>query len=62
MRVPFLRAVGLLPLLLLAGASQAQEKSLRWAEIAVRARLDAEGVLHGGERRFNLRLGQHLQR
>jgi uncharacterized membrane protein YgcG len=75
MRVPFLRAVGvLLPLLLLAGTAHAQEKSLRWSELAVRARLDAEGILHveerqvmvftgdwnGGERRFNLRLGQHL--
>jgi uncharacterized membrane protein YgcG len=61
--------------LLLAGTARAQEKSLRWAELTVRARLDAAGVLHveerqvmvftgdwnGGERRFNLRLGQHLQ-
>src|SRR6476661_8136386 len=75
MRSPFRRVpAALLAALLLAGAARAQEKSLRWAEFAVRARLDAEGVLHveerqamaftgdwnGGERRFNLRLGQHL--
>jgi uncharacterized membrane protein YgcG len=62
-------------LLLLPAPVLAQEKSLRWAEMAVRARLDAEGVLHveerqvmvftgdwnGGERRFNLRLGQRVQ-
>jgi hypothetical protein len=46
MSSPFRRArTVLLPLLLLAGAAHAQEKSLRWSELAVRARLDAEGVL-----------------
>ena len=69
-----MRAAVLLLLVLLPGAALAQEKSLHWAELAVRARLDSAGVLHveerqamvftgdwnGGERRFNLRLGQHL--
>jgi hypothetical protein len=67
-------AVFFLLTLVLPGAGSAQEKAFRWADLAVRARLDAEGVLHveerhamvftgdwnGGERRFNLRLGQHL--
>ena len=67
-------AVSFLLALVLPGTGLAQEKSLHWAELAVRARLDAEGILHveerqvmiftgdwnGGERRFNLRLGQHL--
>lgn len=62
-------------LLLLPAPVLAQEKSLHWDEMAVRARLDAQGVLHveerqvivftgdwnGGERRFNLRLGQRVQ-
>lgn len=70
---PFRLAV--LLALLAPGLAAAQEKSLRWAELAVRARLDAEGVLHveerqvmvftgdwnGGERRFNLRLGDRLE-
>ncbi|HET9210324.1 MAG TPA: hypothetical protein VFR03_07990, partial [Thermoanaerobaculia bacterium] len=75
MRSPFRRArTVLLAALLLAGTARAQEKSLHWSDLAVRARLDAEGILHveerqvmvftgdwnGGERRFNLRLGQHL--
>src|SRR4029079_4578761 len=68
-------AVSFLLALVLTGTVFAQEKSLHWAELAVRARLDAAGVLHveerhvmvftgdwnGGERRFNLRLGQHLE-
>jgi uncharacterized membrane protein YgcG len=67
-------AAVLLLLVLLPGVLLAQEKSLHWAELAVRARLDSAGVLHveerqamvftgdwnGGERSFNLRLGQHL--
>jgi len=67
-------AISFLLALALPGTAFAQEKSLHWAELAVRAQLDAEGVLHveerhvmvftgdwnGGERRFNLRLGQHL--
>src|SRR4029077_208915 len=67
-------AVSFLLALVLTGTAFAQEKSLHWAELAVRARLDAEGVLHveerqvmvfpgdcnGGKRRFNLRLGQQL--
>jgi uncharacterized membrane protein YgcG len=69
------RSAVLLALLLFPGLASAQEKSLHWAELAVRARLDAEGVLHveerqvmvftgdwnGGERRFDLRLGERLQ-
>lgn len=67
-------AASLLLAFVLPGTALAQEKSLHWAVLAVNARLDAEGVLHveerhamvftgdwnGGERRFNLRLGQNL--
>lgn len=52
-----------------------QERSLYWSELAVRARLDAQGTLHveerqtmvftgdwnGGERTFNLRMGEDLE-
>ncbi len=69
-----LRSALLLAFLLLPGLASAQEKSLRWSEVAVRARLDAQGVLHieerqvivftgdwnGGERKFNRRLGERL--
>lgn len=67
-----------LALLLAALPAAAQEKSLRWAEVAVRAHLDAEGTLHvaerqtmvftgdwnGGYRSFRLGVGQelHLER
>ncbi len=70
---PFRSAV--LLALLLPGLAFAQVKSLHWAEMAVHARLDAGGVLHveerqamvftgdwnGGERKFSVRPGQHLQ-
>lgn len=63
-----------LSLLLLPAVASAQARSLHWRELAVRARLDAEGVLHveerqvmvftgdwnGGERVFDLRLGQDV--
>lgn len=69
------RSAALLTFLLLPATAAAQQKSLHWAEMAVRARLDAEGVLHveerqdmvfngdwnGGERRFSVRPGQRLQ-
>src|SRR6185295_2277601 len=75
MRMKSARLVLLLALSLVPGTAFAQEKTLYWAELAVRARLDAEAVLHveerhdmvftgdwnGGERRFSVRLGQHLQ-
>jgi uncharacterized membrane protein YgcG len=74
MRASVRLAASFLLALVLPGAAPAQEKSLHWAELAVHARIDAAGVLHveerhamvftgdwnGGERRFNLRLGQHL--
>ena len=51
MRSPFRRArTVLLAALLLAGTARAQEKSLHWSDLAVRARLDAEGILHVEER------------
>jgi uncharacterized membrane protein YgcG len=67
-------AASFLLALVLPGTALAEAKSLHWAELAVHARLDAGGVLHveerhvmvftgdwnGGERRFNLRLGQRL--
>lgn len=67
-------AAFLLLAFVLPGIAMAQEKSLHWSALAVHAQLDAMGVLHveerhamvftgdwnGGERRFNLRLGQHL--
>jgi hypothetical protein len=40
----------LLLLALLPGAAGAQEKTLHWSELAVRARLDHAGVLHVEER------------
>lgn len=60
--------------LLVAGPAWSQERELHWREVSVRARLDAEGRLHvterqtmvftgdwnGGERRFDVGLGQHL--
>ncbi|HEX7184803.1 MAG TPA: hypothetical protein VF756_23455 [Thermoanaerobaculia bacterium] len=60
--------------LLVTAPAWAQERELHWREIAVKARLDAEGRLHvterqtmmftgdwnGGERRFDVGLGQHL--
>lgn len=69
------RLAAVLPLLLLTAPVRAQDRSLHWAELAVQARLDAEGMLHvrerqtmvftgdwnGGERRFNLRLGERLK-
>jgi uncharacterized membrane protein YgcG len=72
------RAVLLAVLLIAALPLAAQEKSLRWSEVAVRARLDAQGTLHvaerqamvftgdwnGGYRSFRLGVGQkvHLER
>ncbi|HKV06688.1 MAG TPA: DUF2207 domain-containing protein, partial [Thermoanaerobaculia bacterium] len=55
--------------------ASSQERSLYWQEVAVRARLDAQGTLHveerqtmvftgdwnGGERRFHLRMGEDLE-
>jgi hypothetical protein len=73
--VPLARvAVFALAQLVLAGSAAAQ-RSLHWDELAVRARLDAEGFLHveerqalvfdgdwnGGERRFRLGTGQELE-
>jgi uncharacterized membrane protein YgcG len=69
------RLAAALSLLLLPAVASAQARSLHWQELAVRARLDAEGVLHveerqvmvftgdwnGGERRFDLRLGQDVE-
>jgi uncharacterized membrane protein YgcG len=69
------RLAAVLPLLLVATSAGAQDRSLHWDELAVQARLDAEGTLHvrerqtmvftgdwnGGERRFNLRLGERLK-
>jgi uncharacterized membrane protein YgcG len=69
------RPAVLLALLLCPELAAAQAKSLHWAAMEVRARLDAEGVLHveerqdmvfngdwnGGERRFSVRPGQRLQ-
>ncbi|HYO15891.1 MAG TPA: DUF2207 domain-containing protein [Thermoanaerobaculia bacterium] len=69
------RLAAVLPLLLLATAVRAQDRSLHWDELAVQARLDAEGTLHvrerqtmvftgdwnGGERQFNLALGHRLK-
>lgn len=69
------RLAAVLPLLLAATSVRAQDRSLHWDELAVQARLDAEGTLHvrerqtmvftgdwnGGERRFNLRLGERLK-
>lgn len=62
-------------LCLLAPPASSQERSLHWRELAVRARLDAQGTLHveerqtmvftgdwnGGEREFNLRMGERLK-
>jgi hypothetical protein len=62
-------------LCLLALPAFSQERSLYWRELAVHARLDAQGVLHveerqtmvftgawnGGERTFNLRMGERLK-
>lgn len=56
-------------------ADPAQGRTLYWQELAVRARLDAQGTLHmeerqamvftgdwnGGERSFNLRMGERLK-
>jgi hypothetical protein len=72
------RAVFLAVLLTAALPLAAQEKSLHWSEVAVRARLDAEGTLHvaerqamvftgdwnGGYRSFRLGVGHklHLER
>jgi uncharacterized membrane protein YgcG len=69
------RLAAVLPLLLLALPVHAQDRSLHWDEMAVQARLDEEGTLHvrerqtmvftgdwnGGERSFNLRLGDRLR-
>lgn len=55
--------------------ASSQDRSLYWKELAVRARLDAQGTLHveerqtmvftgdwnGGERSFNLRMGERLK-
>src|SRR5919106_350959 len=72
------RAVLLAVLLIAALPLAAQEKSLRWSEVAARPRLDAQGTLHvaerqamvftgdwnGGYRSFRLGVGQkvHLER
>ncbi len=62
-------------LVLFSAAVPAQARSLHWQDITVRARLDGRGTLHvreiqtmvftgswnGGERRFNVRPGQHLR-
>jgi uncharacterized membrane protein YgcG len=69
------RLAAALPFLLLALPVRAQDRSLHWEEMAVRARLDGQGTLHvrerqtmvftgdwnGGERIFNLRLGHRLK-
>lgn len=69
-----LRAVALL-LAVAAAALPAQERELHWRSIDVDARLDGDGVLHvrerqvmvftgdwnGGERRFDVRLGQRFR-
>lgn len=58
-----------------APPASSQDRSLYWKELAVRARLDAQGTLHveerqtmvftgdwnGGERTFNLRMGERLK-
>lgn len=58
-----------------APAAPSQGRTLYWQELAVRARLDAQGTLHveerqamvftgdwnGGERSFNLRMGERLK-
>lgn len=71
-----LRRLALLVLAALAPAGTASaQRSLHWNELAVRARLDADGFLHveerqvivfngdwnGGERRFRLGAGQELK-
>jgi len=69
------RLAAVLPFLLLGISARAQDRSLHWDELAVEARLDAAGTLHvrerqtlvftgdwnGGERQFNLRLGERLK-
>ncbi|HSF44244.1 MAG TPA: DUF2207 domain-containing protein, partial [Thermoanaerobaculia bacterium] len=68
-------SLALAALCLLAPSASSQERSLYWSDLAVRARLDAEGTLHveerqtmvftgdwnGGERSFNLRMGERLK-
>ena len=77
-RLRRLRCGALLALVLTVAPLAAQEKSLHWAEVAVRAHLDGEGTLHvaerqtmvftgdwnGGYRTFRLGIGQrvHLER
>ncbi|HSN86107.1 MAG TPA: hypothetical protein VL025_05080, partial [Thermoanaerobaculia bacterium] len=68
-------SLALAALCLQAPPALSQERSLYWSDLAVRARLDAQGTLHveerqtmvftgdwnGGERRFNLRMGERLK-
>ena len=75
MRFPRRLAAVLPALLLLPLPARPQDRSLFWDELAVEARLDAEGTLHvrerqtmvftgdwnGGERSFNLGLGHRLE-
>jgi uncharacterized membrane protein YgcG len=69
------RLAGLACVSLAFAATASAARSLSWNELSVRARLDAQGVLHveekqaivfdgdwnGGERRFRLGVGQELQ-